>query len=80
MLPFGLSDNYLSVEIGLTIAIPLIFIAIEKTSILMQDPFENNPMDTPMTDLAQTIEINLKEMIGDEDIPQKKKPETFYIL
>ena len=80
MLPFGLSDNYLSVEIGLTIAIPIIFIAIEKTSILMQDPFENNPMDTPMTDLAQTIEINLKQMTGDDDIPQKKKPETFYIL
>ena len=80
MLPFGLSDNYLSVEIGLTVAIPIIFIAIEKTSILMQDPFENNPMDTPMTDLAQTIEINLKQMTGDDDIPQKKKPETFYIL
>uniref|UniRef100_UPI0030DC9F8D bestrophin family ion channel n=1 Tax=Zunongwangia profunda TaxID=398743 RepID=UPI0030DC9F8D len=80
MLPFGLSDNYLSVEIGLTIAIPIIFIAIEKTSILMQDPFENDPMDTPMTDLAQTIEINLKQMTGDEDIPQKKKPETYYVL
>jgi putative membrane protein len=80
MLPFGLSDNYLSVEIGLTIAIPIIFIAIEKTSILMQDPFENNPMDTSMTDLAQTIEINLKQMIGDEDIPEKKKPETYYVL
>ena len=80
MLPFGLSDNYLSVEIGLTIAIPIIFIAIEKTSILMQDPFENNPMDTPMTDLAQTIEINLKQMTGDDDIPEKKKPETYYVL
>lgn len=46
----------------------------------MQDPFENNPMDTPMTDLAQTIEINLKEMTGDKDIPEKKKPETYYVL
>lgn len=80
MLPFGLSDKYLLVEIGLTIGIPIIFIAIEKTSILMQDPFENQPLDTPMTDLAQTIEINLRQMIGDRDIPRKKEPETYYIL
>jgi len=80
MLPFGLSDKYLLVEIGLTIGIPIIFIAIEKTSILMQDPFENRPLDTPMTDLAQTIEINLRQMIGDRDIPRKKEPETYYIL
>ena len=80
MLPFGLSDQYLAVEISLTIGIPIIFVAIEKTSILMQDPFENRPMDTPVTDLATTIEINLKQMIGDDDIPEKKKPETFYIL
>ncbi|MEQ8560742.1 MAG: bestrophin family ion channel [Cyclobacteriaceae bacterium] len=80
MLPFGLSDKYLLVEIGLTIGIPIIFIAIEKTSILMQDPFENRPLDTPMTDLAQTIEINLRQMIGDKNVPQKKEPETYYIL
>lgn len=30
MLPFGLTDEYLIVEIGLTIGIPIIFIAIEK--------------------------------------------------
>lgn len=80
MLPFGLSDKYLAVEIALTIFIPIIFIAIEKTAILMQDPFENKPMDTPMTNLAQTIEINLKQMIADKNVPQKKESETYYIL
>lgn len=80
MLPFGLSDEYLIVEIGLTMGIPIIFIAIEKTSILMQDPFENQPLDTPMTDLAQTIEINLRQMTGDKNVPQKKEPETYFIL
>ncbi|WP_296620436.1 bestrophin family protein [Marivirga sp.] len=80
MLPFGLFDKYLAVQIGLTIVIPVIFIAIEKTSILMQDPFENEPLDTPMTDLAETIEINLKQMVGDSNTPQKKKSETYYVL
>jgi putative membrane protein len=80
MLPFGLPDDFPWVEIVLTIVIPVIFIAIEKTSILMQDPFENKPMDTPVTDLAQTIEINIKQMIGDRDIPKKSVPETYYVL
>ena len=76
MIPFGLFDKYLIVET----VIPVIFIAIEKTSMLMQDPFENEPLDTPMTDLAQTIEINLKEMIGDTHIPVKKEPEDYFVL
>mgnify|MGYP003678116959 FL=1 len=80
MLPFGLSDQYLAVEIGLTIGIPIIFLAIEKTSILMQDPFENQPLDTPMTDLAETIEINLKQMIGEKDIPSKVESDKYYVL
>ena len=80
MLPFGLTDKYLMVEIGLTIGIPIIFIAIEKTSILMQDPFENQPLDTPMTDLAETIEINIKQMIGEADVPEKNKPTDNYVL
>jgi len=80
MIPFGLFDKYLIVETVLTIGIPVIFIAIEKTSMLMQDPFENEPLDTPMTDLAQTIEINLKEMIGETHIPIKKESEEYYVL
>ncbi len=80
MLPFGLDDKNVGVEIAITFVIPIIFIAIEKTSILMQDPFENQPMDTPMTDLAQTIEINLKQMVCDENIPIKEKSTEYYIL
>ena len=66
LLPFGLNDKYIEVEILLTAIIPLIFISIERTAIVMQDPFENTPMDTPMTSLSTTIEINLRQMIGDK--------------
>jgi putative membrane protein len=80
MLPFGLDDENVAVEIAITFVIPIILVAIEKTSILMQDPFENQPMDTPVTDLATTIEINLKQMVGIKDIPTKEKPSKYYIL
>ncbi|WP_343698039.1 bestrophin family ion channel [Flavobacterium sp.] len=78
ILPFGLEDSQLAVEVLMTIMIPLLFISIEKTAIIMQDPFENTPVDTPMTSLAQTIEINLLEMTGAQDIPVKPKNNEYY--
>lgn len=78
ILPFGLDDNQLIVEIALTFLVPTMFIAIERTSIIMQDPFENTPVDTPMTSLAQTIEINLRQMTGEQNVPMKKENPLYY--
>ncbi|MEA1848354.1 bestrophin family ion channel [Chryseobacterium sp. MHB01] len=78
ILPFGLDDSQLTLEIITTITIPLLFIAIEKTAIIMQDPFENTPVDTPMTSIAQTIEINILQMIKENDIPVKKENNTYF--
>ncbi|MCT2407911.1 hypothetical protein NZD88_10205 [Chryseobacterium antibioticum] len=78
ILPFGLDDAQLAVEIIITFLIPVMFLAIEKTSIIMQDPFENGPVDTPVTALAQTIEINIKQMTGDQNIPVKKDNSLYY--
>jgi putative membrane protein len=63
LLPFGLDDKYVLVEIFLTALIPIIFIAIERTAIILQDPFENVTTDIPMTSLAITIEINIWEKV-----------------
>jgi putative membrane protein len=65
ILPFGLDHNNVVVEITIATLIPILFIAIERTAILMQDPFENKPTDTPMDALSQTIERNLMEMAGE---------------
>ncbi|SHM78803.1 putative membrane protein [Chryseobacterium carnipullorum] len=78
ILPFGLEDSQLTLEIITTIIIPLIFISIEKTAIIMQDPFENTPVDTPMTSIAQTIEINILQMIKEKDVPVKKENTTYF--
>lgn len=78
ILPFSLDDSKIRLEITTTILLPVMFIAIEKTAILMQDPFENTPVDTPMTSLAQTIEINLLQMIGADQVPVKSPNGSFY--
>ena len=77
-LPFGLDSERIVGEIAITIIVPLIFIAIEMTAILMQDPFENKPLDTPMTSLSQTIEINIRQMMGDKNVPVKIDNGLYY--
>ncbi len=81
LLPFSLNDDVILVKMMLTIGIPIIFIIIERTAILMQDPFENKPMDTPMTTICQTIEMNLLEAIGEPTTkPNPPADEFYYIL
>lgn len=80
MIPFGIDDNHFVLEVMLTAVIPLAFLSIERTAIIMQDPFENTPMDTPMTTLATTIEINLKQMIGEPDLPEPEQPQGYYTM
>lgn len=80
ILPFGLDDNNVFVEMFLVTLIPVLFIAIEQTSILMQDPFENKPTDTPMTTLSATIERNMLEMTGQEVPPKMVAGGSYYMM
>lgn len=78
ILPFSLNHNQFVTQIAISIIIPLLFIAVEKTAIIMQDPFENSPVDTPMTSIAQTIEINILQMMGEKDVPAKEDKGLYY--
>ena len=79
ILPFGLDDNYPILEILLTIIIPLLLIAVEQTAIIMQDPFENQPTDIPMTTLCEVIENNISEIISNKAIEPPKNTKTYYL-
>lgn len=81
LLPFSLDDDHLFMKTILTAIIPLVFIVIERTAIMMQNPFENLPMDTAMTSISKTIEMNLMEMVGDESgFPEPVDPKFYYVL
>jgi putative membrane protein len=80
IFPFGLDDHHWAIEICLATIVPVLFITIERTAILMQDPFENEPTDTPMTILSDTIERNLVEMANMPVPAQKSRVSTFYIM
>ncbi|HEX8547522.1 MAG TPA: bestrophin family ion channel [Cytophagaceae bacterium] len=67
-------------EIPLLLVISMAFFLLEKTATRLQDPFSNLPTDTAMTAIATTIEINIKQLLNDTDVPLPYKPESYYIL
>lgn len=67
-------------ETPLLIAISSAFFLLEKSARHMQDPFENRPTDTAMTAIARTIEINIKQLLKETEIPKPLQPEKFYQL
>ncbi|KQO24903.1 hypothetical protein ASF10_06925 [Flavobacterium sp. Leaf82] len=79
ILPFGLEDSFPALEIVLTLVISSMLIAVEKTAIIMQDPFENSPTDIPMTALCAVIENNIKEICSDTAVPPVQINSYYYI-
>lgn len=67
-------------EIPLLLLISSAFFLLEKSATHMQDPFENRPTDTAVSAIARTIEINIKQLLKEKDIPSPLKSEKFYLL
>jgi ion channel-forming bestrophin family protein len=51
-----------------------IFLALDKIGRDLEDPFENSIYDVPITSLTTTIEINLRQLLGETVLPQAETP------
>lgn len=78
-LSIALRDIKSYFEIPLLLTISTMFFLLERSATHMQDPFRNRPTDTPMTAIARTIEINIKELLKESDVPKPQQPEKFYL-
>lgn len=68
------------VEVGIVVLLSLVFFYLEKAAYLLQDPFENLPTDTPMSAISRTIEINLRQLLGETDLPEPAREEEFFLM
>ena len=66
-------------EIPLLVTISSAFFLLEKTATHMQDPFENRPTDTAMTAIAMTIEINIKQLLKETEVPKPNQQDKFHL-
>jgi putative membrane protein len=51
-----------------------IFLALDKIGRDLEDPFDNKVNDIPLTAICTTIEINLRQMLGETELPPDLKP------
>jgi putative membrane protein len=57
-----------------TIVIAFLFLSLDAIGRNIEAPFENDIHDTPMTALSRTIEINLRQMLGERTLPPPVQP------
>jgi putative membrane protein len=79
-LSIALYDLSWYFELPLLLALSASFFLLEKTATQLQDPFSNKPTDTAMTTIATNIEINIKQLLKEPEIPQPLPPNEFYAL
>ncbi|NNF19946.1 MAG: hypothetical protein HKN61_09215 [Flavobacteriaceae bacterium] len=60
--------------IPFTILIMWIFTTMEMIGDISEDPFEGSTNDVPMTSLCRTIEIDLRDMLDEKELPDSIKP------
>ncbi|MCE7921715.1 MAG: hypothetical protein DYG98_01545 [Haliscomenobacteraceae bacterium CHB4] len=51
-----------------------VFILMEMIGDYSENPFEGTYNDVPISNISRTIEIDLKEMLGEKDIPAPTQP------
>ena len=62
------------IEVLAVIVISLSFMVVEQLGAALKNPFENDDNDTPMTALCRTIEIDLRQQLGEKDVPPPVEP------
>lgn len=85
ILPFSLISDFNKMGvpelmIPLSILVSFVFGVMGKVGEVNEDPFENKITDIPMTAMCNTIERDLKEMLGETELPPKLVPENGFIF
>jgi ion channel-forming bestrophin family protein len=80
ILSIGLKGVLVYYEIPLLMLLSMLFFLLEKTAYHLQDPFRNRPSDTNVTTIARSIEINLRQLLGEEDVPKPIQRDSFYSM
>jgi putative membrane protein len=70
VLPGGLVRDMDWHAIPLCVAISFIFIILEKTGRVTEEPLEARSSGTPMGAICRTIEIDLRQMLGETELPE----------
>ncbi len=69
-----LTHEFMYTLIPFTVLISWVFFMMEKISDSSEDPFEEGVHDVPISALCRTIEIELRQALGETDVPPRPNP------
>ena len=87
LVPFGMLQEFRKVgtaavwlTIPFSVIVTWLFLALEKVGESTENPFEGSANDVPITALSRTIEIDLRQMLGEADVPPPLAPVNAILL
>ncbi len=87
LLPFGLLDIFSAnnvyrawLTVPFTALIAWVFFLMEKIGDYSENPFEGTYNDVPITTISRSIEIDIREMIEDANVPAPVMEENGFLM
>ncbi len=87
LLPFGMigefaqmGESLLWLLIPFNLVVTWVFMLMEYTGDVSENPFEGLINDVPLRSIVRTIEIDLLDMLGEDHLPEKIQPEYGILL
>lgn len=82
LLPFGMLNIFTGAEdsyliwfaVPFTVLVSWVFIIMEMIGEYSENPFEGLYNDVPITTMSRDIEIDIRQMLEETDLPEKIKP------
>lgn len=91
ILPFGILHEFgklselfgawfVWLTVPCSVVVAFVFHLMERIGESTENPFEGGANDVPITNICRTIEIDLKEMLNEENIPAPTTPENNILM
>lgn len=87
LIPFGilnefqkLGDWMIWLTVPFSVVVAWIFMTMERIGESTENPFEGGANDVPITAMSRTIEIDLREMLDEQDLPPALTPENHILM
>lgn len=69
-----LGDGFVWLTLPAGVIVAWVFHTMDKIGESTENPFEGGPNDVPITAIARAIEVDLREMLGQKDLPPLLQP------
>lgn len=73
-------DWFVWLTVPLSVLVGWIFLVLEQVGESTENPFEGSANDVPITQISRSIEIDMREMLGEKDLPPAIQPQNNILM